>query len=195
MYNVMKAENIIYFNKKKEKIVNNFSIDLKSEEIVEIYGEIGTGKTVVLEIMHGMLRPAKGKVEKNGKSVMVFKDIVIYQDLTVKENFEFFGEISRAGEKKVESIIKSLGIEQFKEKKVDEIPEGIKKVVQIGCAMLGEFNIMLMDEPFSGIDIRYQKILEEKLKEMKICGKTVVYTTNSSNQKSYYDRKVVLKSR
>lgn len=195
MYNVMKAENITYFNKKKEKIVENFSIDLKSEEIVEIYGEIGTGKTAVLEILHGMLKADKGKLEKKGKSVMVFKDIVIYQDLTVDENFEFFREVSRADIKKADSIMKSIGIDDFRKKRVDEIPEGIKRVVQIGCAMLGEFNIMFMDEPFSAMDTKYQRVVEEKLKEMKLCGKTVVYTTNNSNQKSYYDRRVVMKSR
>lgn len=195
MYNVIKAENITYLNKKKEKIVENFNIDLKSEEIVEIYGEIGTGKTAVLEILHGMLKADKGKVEKNGKSAMVFKDIVIYQDLTVSENFEFFRKISRTEAKKVESIINSMGIEAFRNKRVEEIPEGIKRVVQIGCAMLGEFNIILMDEPFSAMDTKYQRVVEEKLKEMKLCGKTVVYTTNNSNQKSYYDRRLVLKSR
>ena len=91
--------------------------------------------------------------------------------------------------------MKSIGIDDFRKKRVDEIPEGIKRVVQIGCAMLGEFNIMFMDEPFSAMDTKYQRVVEDKLKEMKLCGKTVVYTTNNSNQKSYYDRRVVMKSR
>jgi hypothetical protein len=58
-----------------------------------------------------MLKADKGKVEKKGKSAMVFKDIVIYQDLTVSENFEFFREISRTDAKKVDSIMKSIGID------------------------------------------------------------------------------------
>lgn len=195
MYKVMTLKEIYCSNKKKEKIVENLNIHLNSEEIVEIYGGINSGKTVLLEIMHGIVKPDRGVIDKNCKTAMVFKDIIIYQDMSVEENFEFFGEISLSDVKKREMLIETLGLGKFRKRRVGTLPEGLKRVTQIGCAIQGEFNLVLMDEPLLALDNCYQKIVEDKMKELKKNGKTVVYTTGNSNLTSYYDRKISLNKR
>lgn len=193
MFKVLCLKDITYLNKKKKVIIDKFSIDINSEEIVEIYGEMLTGKTALLEIMHGVVKSDKGSIEKNGKTAMVFKDIVIYQDLTVMENFEFFREINGADIKKVEKIVETLGLVNWKNERTGTFPEGLKRVVQAGCAMISDFNILLLDEPFLDLDTTYQKKLEDKMKELKTEGKSIIYTTNNNSQSSYCDRRVNLK--
>lgn len=123
MYKVMTLKEIYCSNKKKEKIVENLNIHLNSEEIVEIYGGINSGKTVLLEIMHGIVKPDRGVIDKNCKTSMVFKDIIIYQDMSVEENFEFFGEISLSDVKKREMLIETLGLGKFRKRRVGTLPE------------------------------------------------------------------------
>ena len=170
-------------------------MDVNSQEIVEIFGEAGSGKKALLETIHGMRKVNKGVIEKQGKSVLVCREIIIYGDLTVGENIEFFREINRTDKKRSEEIFELMGIKEWKDEIVNTVPRAVQFAVQIACSIIGEFNLLLMDEPFAMLDEKYKNIVENMIKKIKKDGKTVIYTANTKSKEGRYKRQLYRRNR
>lgn len=154
-------------------ILNNISIDVKKGEILVILGESGSGKSVLLKHLIGLLRPDKGTIEVKGiditkcsekKMLNIRKDIgflfqegALYDFMTVFENVAFpLQEHTKLNKerisKKVYEILNMVGLEEAAGKFPAELSGGMKKRVALARSIILDSKILFCDEPTSGLD-------------------------------------------
>jgi zinc transport system ATP-binding protein len=163
----------------KEKIICNLSFEVKKGEVLTILGPNGAGKTVLLKTLLGIF-PYKGEIRwrPNIKIGYVPQRVPFVRDfpLTVEE----FLHLKEKDPKKVKEIVKILGFEpHILSKNVGELSSGQYQRILIGFALLKDPEVLLFDEPTTGIDISGEETiyqLIERLKEKK--GLTVLLVTH-----------------
>jgi len=147
-------------------VLNNVNLEINSPRIVLIKGPNGSGKTTLIKIIAGLIQPSNGKVEiyVDGKKVLDRRRIVgyvshyplIYDELSVKENIDFFAGLNglknTMGYEFIKSMISGLGLIKYLDSMTGNLSYGWKKRVDIARALIHDPEIILLDEPFTGLD-------------------------------------------
>ncbi|MEE0945588.1 MAG: ATP-binding cassette domain-containing protein [Acutalibacteraceae bacterium] len=166
---MIKLENITFSYKgEKNKIFENFSLDIKKGERVRLVGDSGRGKTTLLRIILGLERVKKGKVkiEENTRFSVVFQEDRLIPFVNVKKNISLF-----SSEEKAEKLLCELGLGDCAEMSIDELSGGMKRRVALARALSKEFDALILDEAFNGLD---EKTLQ------KVCDVVNAYTENKT---------------
>jgi molybdate transport system ATP-binding protein len=159
---------------------NGFLLNAKSEienGITGIYGSSGHGKTTLLNVIAGLVEPDSGFIEINGETVFhaenktnlpvrkrkvgyVFQDIRLFPHLSAKQNLRYGIDNNTTGNITFTEVVDILKIKPLLHKKPSECSGGEKQRIAIGRALLSGAQVLLMDEPFSAVDVnlRYQII-------------------------------------
>lgn len=152
---------------------NGFLLDVKAEieeGITGVYGPSGHGKTTLLNAIAGLVKPDSGIIEINGKPVFhtatkinvpvrkrnvgyVFQDVRLFPHLSVKQNLKYGFHNETAGNIDFHEVTTTLKIEQLLYKKPSECSGGEKQRIAIGRALLSGAQILMLDEPFSAVDV------------------------------------------
>ena len=163
----------LYFKYENEWVLEDINFTLKDKEFLAIIGPNGGGKTTLLKLLLGFLKPSKGEILIYSKPPKLVREIIGYVpqhtnfsldipitvfDIVlqgrVKKNKFFY---SKKDKNKAEEIIDKLGILEFKNRKIKDLSGGQRQKVLIARALVSEPKIILMDEPTSAIDITGQK--------------------------------------
>lgn len=147
---MIKLDNITFSYKgEKEKIFENFSLHIKEGEKIHLCAPSGKGKTTLLRIIAGLERAKKGsvKIKDNAKISVVFQEDRLIPFVSVKKNISLF-----SSEEKAEELLSELGLEDCGEMNIDELSGGMKRRVAIARALSKDFDILLLDEAFNGLD-------------------------------------------
>jgi NitT/TauT family transport system ATP-binding protein len=145
---LLKLENVSK-NFGKLCIFKNISLSISKGEKVALLGPSGCGKTTLLRIIAG-LEDADGKIEKNFDKIgYIFQESRLIPWKTIYENLKFVSEDS----KKIDNILKSLKLYEFKDYYPIKLSGGMKQRVNLARALLVEPDLLLLDEPFSSLDI------------------------------------------
>lgn len=175
----------ISFSYGRKKILNNLSVSVRPGECVVLAGANGSGKSTALSIMAGVLRPDTGTVQVKGSVGFAPQGTALFEDMTVMDNLRFF-----AGLKKC-SVPAALpfGVERYGKTRVSKLSGGMKKQVSIACALLGDPQVLLLDEPCAALDVEYRQELAQIILEKKSQGCTIVYVGHEPLEFSpFYDR-------
>ena len=163
----------LYFKYENEWILEDINFTLKDKEFMAIIGPNGGGKTTLLKILLGFLKPSKGEVLIYSKPPKKAREIIGYvpqhtnfsldipitvfdivlQGRAKKKKFFY----SKEDKSKAEEIMDKLGILEFKNRKIKDLSGGQRQKVLIARALVSEPKIILMDEPTSAIDPTGQK--------------------------------------
>ncbi|TCK92642.1 ABC-2 type transport system ATP-binding protein [Natranaerovirga hydrolytica] len=181
-------------NYKDKKVIQGMSFEVKCGEILCFLGPNGAGKSTIINILTGTLSYDKGdiryageKLKKNDKHFkqnigVVPQDIALYEDLSAEQNLKFFASLyGLKGQELKERVIKSLefsGLLNRGKEKVNTFSGGMKRRLNIACAIAHQPQILIMDEPTVGIDPQSRKHILESVKKMKEEGMTIIYTTH-----------------
>lgn len=157
-----------------EVILKKISLSIEEGECMVILGPSGCGKTSLLHLMAGLKHPSQGLIEYQGKSVlepiqeisMIFQGYGLFPWKTVRENLILPLKIRKVkiNEEVVGEVIEELGLKKHVTKYPSQLSGGQKQRVAIGRAMLNNAKIILMDEPFSALDMEIKKKVQERLK-------------------------------
>ncbi|NPA85957.1 MAG: ABC transporter ATP-binding protein [bacterium] len=166
-------ENVSFGYKKHCPVLAEVSCQF-SPGINLLLGENGSGKSTLLRICAGILEPWKGKVEVNGKPIEEIKPRIAFsshfpgliESYTVKENIKFYMEV-KDWKEFPENVVRVLGVEKFMEEKVCELSHGQRKRAALVAALLGEPEVILLDEPTTGLDQTAVHALFKLLQELK----------------------------
>ena len=183
---------------------DNLSFYVNKGEIFGFLGANGAGKTTALRILCGLSRPTSGKIEVAGfdvnrQSNNVKKNIgymsqkfSLYEDMTIKENFRFYGGIygmsSKAIRTKTEHYLQKLGLEDEKNSVISSLPLGWKQKLAFSVAMMHEPSIIFLDEPTGGVDPITRRQFWEMIYEAAADGTTVFVTTHYMDEAEYCQR-------
>ncbi|MDK2839790.1 MAG: NitT/TauT family transport system ATP-binding protein [Thermosipho sp. (in: thermotogales)] len=145
---LLKLENVSK-NFGKLCIFKNINLSISKGEKVALLGPSGCGKTTLLRIIAG-LEDAEGKIEKNFDKIgYIFQESRLIPWKTIYENLKFVSEDS----KKIDNILKSLKLYEFKDYYPIKLSGGMKQRTNLARALLVEPDLLLLDEPFSSLDI------------------------------------------
>ena len=120
-------------------------------DIIDIYGIGGSGKTLLADILCGYKKPSTGDVEKYAAVAMATQEFTLYKDLTVRENVDFISAINDI-QSGMEQIIDLTGLAAWEEIRAGKLPAGLKKMLQIACAIRRKTPLIIFDEPTTGMD-------------------------------------------
>lgn len=178
----------ISFSYGRKKILNNLNITTRAGECVVLAGANGSGKSTALSIMAGILRPDSGTVQVKGSVGFAPQGTALFEDMTVMDNLRFF-----AGLKKCVVPGKlPFGVERYGKTRVSKLSGGMKKQVSIACALLGDPQVLLLDEPCAALDVQYRQELAQLILEKKSQGCAVVYVGHEPLEFSAFYDKIVL---
>ncbi len=211
------VSNVIHSFKGGGNAIRKFNLSTNSGKMIGIMGGSGTGKTSLLNIMNGKIKPTFGTVKINGIDLHLEKgklegvignvnqnDLLI-EELTVFENLYFSAKLSMKGyttgelTKKVVGMLKSLGLYEIRHLKVGSslskvISGGQRKRLNIALELIREPSILFVDEPTSGLSSRDSENIMDLLKELSLKGKLVFVIIHqpSSNIFKLFDRLLIM---
>jgi ABC-2 type transport system ATP-binding protein len=174
--------------------VDDVSFDVHDGEMFGLLGPNGAGKTTTLSIVSGLLLPSGGAVFIKNRQVrasdrdlrrhlgIVPQDLAIYGQLTARENLSFFGELyGLAGSHlrdRVDQVLKTIALDHRANRRADTFSGGMKRRLNLGCAIVHQPDLLLLDEPTVGVDPQSRNHIFEEIKRVNASGMTVVYTSH-----------------
>ncbi len=159
----IKLQDIVVAYKEDEKIFDGFNMDISKGDRIGIVGDSGCGKTTLSHVLTGELKPSSGDIMVNGRTMSLSackkriavlpQDIFLYDD-SVLNNIRF-GRSQNLSE----DMLDTLNINNFKEHKVGELSGGERRRVGLARALMGDFDMLILDEPTAEIDA----VMEERI--------------------------------
>lgn len=152
---------------KNNKILQDVSFEIKRGDIIGYLGPNGAGKTTTIRLILGLIKPDSGEIVNNAKVLRAVLDKEgLYDQLTPLQhlNYLFLHYYGRkATTEEAKQLLKQIGLDSSVNKKVHEFSKGMKKRLSIACSLVGEPDLLILDEPFTGLDPQGQKSIEDLL--------------------------------
>jgi len=174
--------------------LDNVELDILDGEILGLLGPNGAGKTTLIHSLAGLIPIDSGDIKVFNKHIkdnsmeikknmgLVTQDITIFEDLTAQENLEFFAGIyGLRGKELKERVIEALefvGLKEHAKKLPYKFSGGMKRRLNIACALTHRPKFIIMDEPTVGIDPQSRNYILEAVKKLNKNGTTILYTTH-----------------
>jgi ABC-2 type transport system ATP-binding protein len=174
--------------------VDNISLSITEGEIFGFLGPNGAGKSTTINMVAGLLRGNDGEINILGKNIMkhsrfakmnigiVPQDLAIYEDLTAYENVKFFaGLYGLRGTKlheRVEEALKFVGLSDKHKSYPKNFSGGMKRRLNIACAIAHRPKLIIMDEPTVGIDPQSRNYILSSVQKLNEMGCTIIYTSH-----------------
>jgi ABC-2 type transport system ATP-binding protein len=175
--------------------VRELSLSIEAGQMFGLLGPNGAGKTSSIRMMMGITLPDSGQVKLFGepferKSLQrvgyLPEERGLYKKMKVLEQLVFFGELhgltASEARKRAADWAKRLEIDETLGKKTEELSKGMQQKIQFIGSLLHDPGLIVMDEPFSGLDPVNAKLLEKTLLELKDQGKAIVFSTHRMDQ-------------
>lgn len=173
-------------------VLRGLDFHVEPGEFVALLGPNGAGKTTFLRILASLSRPSQGTVKLAGFSLpsqagavrqrlgVVSHQPLLYENLTAFENLEFYGRMYAVPNllKRIEAVLTMVGLAARRGDLVRTFSRGMQQRLAIGRAVLHDPQIMLFDEPYTGLDQDASEMLDGVLKEVAARGRTVVMTSH-----------------
>ena len=178
----------------------NLSLTIKHHEIVALTGPSGSGKTTLLRCIAGLESISTGSIHLNGQDItnqpahqrnigMVFQDNQLFPHLTVGQNVAYSLKIRHTPKKitdqKVREVLSLVGLNHLIDRTVTNLSGGEAKRVAVARALTAEPQVLLLDEPLTGLDIElHGRLLEDLGKLLRTRGTTVLHVTHDKAEAS-----------
>jgi heme ABC exporter ATP-binding subunit CcmA len=174
-------------------VIDGVSFTLGGGQCLALLGPNGAGKTTLLRILATLLRPTAGSLHVGGVDAlrepervrpllgMVAHGSYVYEDLTARENLRFW-EIMRGGDASAARLMAALAqveLDGVADERVRTFSAGMKRRLALARVLLGQARVLLLDEPFTGLDRRGRKWVSEFLQAFKTAGGAAVVATHS----------------
>ncbi|MEE8593233.1 MAG: heme ABC exporter ATP-binding protein CcmA [Candidatus Bipolaricaulota bacterium] len=182
-------------------------LNVESGESVTIVGPNGAGKTTLLRILATLLNPSSGKAWIDGMDLSTASyDIraklgfashrsLVYDNLTVEENLAFYGKLYRVPglAARTENVLRTVGLLSRRRSRAGTLSRGMQQRLSLARAIIHKPDLMLLDEPYAGLDQESAAMLEVLLDAVRGEARTVIMTThNLERGLSRADRVVIL---
>jgi len=160
-------------------VLDAVDLSVSNGESAVIVGRNGIGKSTLLSILAGFLHPNAGAVKKSPVAFCPQEDN-LFDELTVGDNIKFW-QAAGDGED-IGWVIEALGVNEYMKKRVRHLSGGMKKCTAICCAISGQFETLILDEPFAGLDIFHKNALLLVFEKIKNDGKSVLYSSHNMDE-------------
>ena len=182
---MLTAENLYYaYPGYKNCVIEDLSFTVEPGEAMVFVGPNGTGKSTVLSLLAGVKKPKSGKITMPQRFGYVPQGLGLFEDMNVEDNLKFFYRLVKTP---VPARL-PLGLEPHRYKKISQLSGGLAKRVSIACALAGNPDLIIFDEPCTGLDIISRERLQRIILQLKKHGKAVIYACHESAEfEPFYD--------
>ena len=173
--------------------LDDFSLSVAPGSLVGIIGPSGAGKTTTVRLLTGGLRPTSGAVRVLGEDPTRLRantreqigfmpqNVSLYDDLTVAENLDFagslFGMFLPRRRRRIKAVLAWLDLEDARTRRAVHLSGGMRRRLQLGCALIHDPQLVFLDEPTGGIDPIVRQAIWTELRRLRDAGRTLIVTT------------------
>lgn len=185
--------------------VNDLSFTVKPGEIFGLLGVNGAGKTTTFRMIMGLLEPTKGEITLNGKKIdydvtdqigFLTEERSLLTKMTVKEQCLFYGTLKGMGKEailnRLDELLNKFEISEYKDKKIKELSKGNQQKIQFITAILNEPKLLILDEPFSGLDPFNVELFKKEIVEMAKKGSMIIFSSHRMEHVELFCKKLVV---
>lgn len=185
--------------------VDDLSFEVKEGEIFGLLGANGAGKTTTFRIILSLLDATQGKVTLNGKKIdydilekvgFVTEERSLFTKMTVGEQLLYFGHLKGMCEKEIikksEKLLETFDISDCWNRKIKELSKGNQQKVQFISAILNDPILLILDEPFTGLDPINVKKFKEEILKLKNNGCMIIFSSHQMEHIEQFCEKLVL---
>ncbi len=185
--------------------VDNLSFSVKEGEIFGLLGVNGAGKTTTFRMIMGLLEPTSGKITLNGKPInysitdeigFLTEERSLLTKLTVLEQCEFYGALKGMDKdnihKRLDYLLNKFEISEYKNKKIKELSKGNQQKIQFITAILNSPKLLILDEPFSGLDPFNVELFKNEIIEMSKRGSMIIFSSHRMEHVELFCKKIVV---
>lgn len=172
---------------KKQKAVNNVSLNIEKGKIYGLLGPNGAGKSTTLKMLTGMIKPTAGKIIFDGKSWnrkslseigALIENPPVYENLSARENLKIRQLLTGVEETRIDEVLQAVSLVDTGKKKAGQFSLGMKQRLGIAMALLGEPELLILDEPTNGLDPIGIEELRELIRSFPRQGITVILSSH-----------------
>lgn len=201
---MLKVENVTkYYD--KHLAVDNLSFEVQDGEIFGLLGVNGAGKTTTFRMIIGLLDPTSGKITLDGKQIdynvtdsigFLTEERSLLTKLTVKEQIIYYGVLKGMKEKEIleelDKWLERFHIIEYKDRKIKELSKGNQQKVQFISAVINNPKLLILDEPFSGLDPINVEMFMDAIKEFKKRGSSIIFSSHRMEHVELFCEKLVI---
>ncbi|SER01902.1 ABC transporter ATP-binding protein [Piscibacillus halophilus] len=185
------------FQDKKKYVtaLKHVSFTVEEGEVVGLLGENGAGKTTLLRAIATLLHPTDGTIKVAGYDtvkqpndikkkigVLFGGETGLYDRLTARENLEYFASLYNLSKHetkvRIDELTKMFGMRDYLDRKVDGFSKGMRQKLAISRTLIHEPDIILFDEPTTGLDITAANVFRQLVHQLKQQGKTIIFSSH-----------------
>jgi len=173
-------------------VLNDFSLELPESGVVCFFGASGCGKTTLLHTITSLVKPQSGNISGIGgkKISVVFQEDRLLPWISAKQNVSV---VCRGDEKLAEEWLQKVGLAGEEDKRPEQLSGGMKRRVAIARALAYDGDILILDEPFNGLDTNMERTVISHIKE-QYTDKLVLFITHDSAEAAFFADEVYLLS-
>ncbi|MGB8510655.1 MAG: ATP-binding cassette domain-containing protein [Pyrinomonadaceae bacterium] len=171
--------------------VNELSLQVRAGRIFGLLGPNGAGKTTTIRMIVGITMPDAGRIELFGQRVnsklqnrmgYLPEERGLYKKMKVGDQLRFFAELKnvrgRVAEEALDRWLAKVKLTEWKDKRATELSKGMQQKIQFIAAVMHDPDLLILDEPFSGLDPVSVDLLKDLVLELKAAGKTIIFSTH-----------------
>lgn len=175
-------------------IVDHLNLNIDDGEIFGLLGPNGAGKSTIINMLSGLIQADQGDISLDGYSVsrhplevkrrigLVPQELAIFPDLSARDNITFYARLQglsgRLLTDRVDEALAFTGLASAQKERPEKFSGGMKRRLNIACAITHRPRLIIMDEPTVGIDPQSRKHILDSVKELNRLGSTILYTTH-----------------
>ena len=176
-------------------VVNNVSFTVAQGEIFGLIGPNGAGKTTTIRIVMDITKPDSGEIRILGESLneaaknrigYLPEERGLYKKLTVLQSLVYLASLkgveTRLANSRAEELLKRVDMLPHKDKKIEELSRGMGQIIQFLVTIMHNPQLLILDEPFAGLDPVNTKLLKEVILELRSQGKAIILSTHMMNE-------------
>lgn len=181
------------------RAVNDLSFEVKEGEIFGLLGVNGAGKTTTFRMIMGLLDKTEGNITLNGKKIdysvsdeigFLTEERSLLPSKTVLEQAIFYGVLKGLTEKEIEKrldkYLDEFGITDYKNKKIKELSKGNQQKIQFIISIIHEPKLLILDEPFSGLDPINVEMFKKEILRLKKKGTMIIFSSHMMEHIEYF---------
>ena len=193
-----------------QRAVDSIEFQVEKGEVLGIIGPNGAGKTTTLKMVTGLIPPTKGQILINGQIVSIDniaikkligylpEDSPLYENMKTRDYLRFFADIHdikrEEADRRIDTLLKQLNLEESN-KRLGTFSKGMKRKVAIARSLVNDPQILIYDEPASGLDPQTAHYIIGFIRTMKDRGKTIIFSGHNLAQvENICDRVLIMKS-
>ena len=187
------------------KAVDNLSFTVDKGEIFGLLGVNGAGKTTTFRMIMNLIDKSSGNITFNGKNIdysltdkigFLTEERSLLTKLTVKEQILFYGALKSLDEeiilKRLNVLLEKFGISEYIDRKINTLSKGNQQKVQFISAIINEPKLLILDEPFSGLDPINVEIFKNIILDLKQKGTSIIFSSHRMDHVELFCEKLVI---